>query len=160
MQVLFNENYDKIYRVAYNHLHDIGRSSIEDVIQETFRRACENFRGLSDYDLPSAWLVQTAHHVALDEVKRYRRMTGLGEESLPDEQQHDPGLNHILPGGIAETDREILSRYYANHDTSAEIASDLDMTPTAVRQRLCRLRSYLKRNSNFKDCHTLTFFFH
>lgn len=141
---LFDMSYDKLYRVAYRHLSKIGKDSIDDVIQETFRRACENFQSMASYDSAEAWVVNVCHYVAVDEVKRLCRIEELKEESHPAASQ-DKGLDEILPNTLSASDRDLLDRYYVRRETANEIAHDLGEAPATIRQRLSRLRKELRK---------------
>ena len=144
IDALFEESYDTLYRVAYRHLSKIGRDSIDDVIQETFRRACEHFHSLAAYDSAEAWLVNVCHYVAVDEAKRLCRAGEL-DENAHAAPPREGGLDEILPAAWSAADRDLLDRYYARRETAAEIAQDLGETPAAIRQRLSRLRKKLRK---------------
>lgn len=143
--VLFDECYDKLYRVAYRHLSDICKDSIEDVIQETFRRACENFKKMSAYDSAEAWLVGTCHHIALDEVERCAHILELREADHKLDDIPVETLEQILPLGLSDEDRQMLTLYYVAGYKTKEIAEIMDLTPAATRKRLSRLKELLKK---------------
>ena len=147
--VLFTQSYKKLYRVAFQHLHSLCADSIEDVIQETFRRACENYQTMSPYDSPEAWLVMTCRNVALDEVKRCCRITELNEETVDSDPSDQIGLDYILPADISPRDRDMLERYYVQGDTLQEIAIDVGEKPATIRKRICRLREQLKKKLEY-----------
>ena len=65
LEALFKESYRKLYSVAYRHLAGVCMDSVEDVIQETFLRACTNFHKMIQFDSPEAWLVEVPPLLAL-----------------------------------------------------------------------------------------------
>ena len=149
LDALFQEAYPKLYKAAARHLHNICLDSVEDVIQETFLRACRQFHEMVRCDAPEAWLVSVCHHAAVDEVRRYNRISELYESSGQCEiDTASDSIDEILPPGISPRDREILVRHYVYKDTSDEIGKDLAIKPSTVRQRLARLRKKIKKELN------------
>ena len=144
VSALFNELHHKIYRVAYRHLNDIRIAAIEDVVQETFKRACENLASLTSYDSPEAWLVMTAHHVASDEAKFFRRLTDFDDDMSPSLPESESSVDHVLPASLSQQDRALLLRYYVRRESSDEIAAALGENGPTIRKRLSRLRQKLK----------------
>ena len=146
LEALFKESYRKLYSVAYRHLAGVCMYSVEDVIQETFLRACTNFYKMIQFDSPEAWLVAVCHNVAVDEAKRCMRL-----REFVDSTDHTNGcavpdsLDEILPHDTLPEERDLLVRYYVHHDSTEEIARDLKLKPAAVRQRLVRAREKLKK---------------
>lgn len=141
---LFDEHYDKLYRVAYRHLGRLCVDCIDDVIQETFKRACENFRSLASYDSAEAWLVNVCHHVAVDEVKYLCRVKELVTETQT-VTSDNLGIDELLPSTLSEDNKDLLTRYYVYKYNANEIASDLCQTPAAIRQKLSRIRKELRK---------------
>lgn len=144
IEALFDEYYDKLYRVAYRHLGRLCVDCIDDVIQETFKRACENFRSLAAYDSAEAWLVNVCHHVAVDEVKYLCRVKELVTEIQPSPSDSQ-GIDEVLPSSLSKDNRDLLVRYYVYKYNANEIASDLKQTPAAIRQKLSRIRKELRK---------------
>lgn len=144
IKALFDEHYDKLYRVAYRHLGRLCVDCIDDVIQETFKRACENFRSLASYDSAEAWLVNVCHHVAVDEVKYLCRVKELVTETQT-ATSDNLGIDELLPSTLSEDNRDLLTRYYVYKYNANEIASDLGQTPAAIRQKLSRIRKELRK---------------
>ena len=143
-EVLIKENYQKLYRVAYHHLRDICVDSVEEVVQETFYRACKNFNKMINYESPEAWLIGTCHHVALDMARYYMRQAELTDHLLAAETEPNT-LDYLLPNGTDPVDRLIANKIYVDRDTAEEVAYDLGKKPAAIRQRISRLRRQLKR---------------
>lgn len=146
IEALHKEYFDRIYSVAKRELRGFCSACVEDVVDETFVRACENFHEMSAYHPAVNWLIGTCRNIAGDERKHYRRIAMLSEDDIRAELQKEFGLDYVLPKWVKESDREILRRFYEYRDTTEEIAKDLGMTPVNVRQRLSRLRKRLKEN--------------
>lgn len=144
IEALFDEYYDKLYRVAYRHLGRLCADCIDDVIQETFKRACENFRSLVSYDSAEAWLVSVCHHVAIDEVKYLCKIEELVIETSISHSDN-LGIDELLPASLSASNRDLLIRYYVYRNSANEIAVDLGQTPAAIRQKLSRIRKELRK---------------
>ena len=133
LDALFQEAYPKLYKAAARHLHNICLDSVEDVIQETFLRACRQFHEMVRCDAPEAWLVSVCHHAAVDEVRRYNRISELYESSGQCEiDTASDSIDEILPPGISPRDHEILVRHYVYKDTSDEIGKDQTFDSTTT----------------------------
>ena len=147
LDALFKEVYPKLHRVASRHLSKVCPDSVEDVIQETFLKACRQFHDMIQRDAPEAWLVSVCHNAAVDEVRRYKRICELFEHSAKYEiDSAASAIEEILPPGTSKTDREILFRHYVYKETSEEIGRTLGMKASNVRQRLARLREKIKKS--------------
>lgn len=142
---LFSVHYKKLYYVAYRHLSEVCVDSIDDVVQEVFKRACENYRKLISYNSQEAWLVQTCHNVALDEVKFHLRQQNIDDyqKLLTEPNDISIGIDLVLPRHISTGKRDLLIRYYLHGETTDEIALALKIKPATVRKRLSRIRNEL-----------------
>lgn len=144
IEALFDEYYDKLYRVAHRHLGRLCVGCIDDVIQETFKRACENFHSLASYDSAEAWLVNVCHHVAVDEVKYLCKVKEFVMEIQPSPSD-SLGIDELLPSSFSEDNRDLLVRYYVYKYSANEIAADLKQKPATIRQKLSRIRKELRK---------------
>lgn len=144
---LFQKHYKKLYYVAYRHLSGVCVDGIDDVIQEVFKRACDNYVKLCSYDSQEAWLVQTCHNVALDEANHYLRQQNIDDFQKVATQRDsiDIGIDSVLPISISTDKRELLIRYYINGETTNEIAFAWNEKPATIRKRLSRVRSELRK---------------
>src|SRR5258706_14028579 len=74
----------------------------EDVVQDAFCRALETWKFHGAPDNPSAWLLTTAKHRALDVLRRdgtARRMAaglGLGDAYAVEERVEHGGVNQVM----------------------------------------------------------------
>ena len=135
---LFDEHYDKLYRVAYRHLGRLCVDCIDDVIQETFKRACENFRSLASYDSAEAWLVNVCHHVAVDEVKYLCRVKELVTETQT-VTSDNLGIDELLPSTLSEDNKDLWLSLLVSHPKvlkmGQHIVQNKGMTPKREKMR-------------------------
>jgi RNA polymerase sigma-70 factor (ECF subfamily) len=125
------------------------RGLAEDAAQEAFWKA---FRALPQYREEqnfAGWLRRIAVRCALDIVRKRRLEVPLsGSESSPyreDSRLESRNRLDYALAMLAPIDREILLALKADGRPVAEVARDLEMTPVAVRVRLFRARSKVKK---------------
>lgn len=148
LETLFEDTQVKLRNVIRRQLHDYRYVSVEDVMQETYCRACEHIRAIMESPNPEAWLIRTAHNTVYEMLRKLNKDTAEIEYLEP---VVEPGLNHlgldaVLPAATPDKDRDLLVRYFERKDNSAEIAEDLNLTQQTVRQRLKRAKDRLAEN--------------
>lgn len=52
----------------------IGSGDVEDLVQEVFIRAIKGFDSYQEQASPKTWLISIARHVAIDEIRRRKRL--------------------------------------------------------------------------------------
>ena len=142
---LFRSHSDDLWRFAYF----LGSSSCEaeDVLQQTWLRAWENFHNLKKADKARAWLFTILHR----EFLKIRRRPFSGESldmvrELPDHKQDSPGLQIDLERAIRELPeifRAPLVMQIAGGLSINEIAEILDIPRGTVLSRISRARKRL-----------------
>ena len=70
--VLFNEDYQRIFRYIVNMIRDTQEA--EDLTQETFLRAYHRRNSLQDEGAQTAWLYRIATNTCLDRLRQYARL--------------------------------------------------------------------------------------
>jgi zinc protease len=135
---------------------DLHRS--EDLAQETFLAAWKRLSELRDPAKMPAWLCKIARNQAHDQFRKAARETAnLGrlhddpletkKVSQPEQDLLDKEQSQLLwqtLSAIAQPYRETLVLYYRQDQSTAEVAAALEITETAVRQRLARGRQMLR----------------
>ena len=133
----------------------------EDLAQETFIKAFSSLNGLKERDKFSAWLFTILRHTALDFLRSNRDMVSL--ETLLDDG-FEPGEDGERPSGTAvleahEEDmrtlealrglrddyREVIVLKHVEKLSYKEISKRLNMSVSAVGEKLSRVRALLKR---------------
>lgn len=137
-----------------------GRAdAVEDLAQETFLKAFEALDRLQDARSFPAWLRVIAQHTATDWVRAQRpevsvealREAGTEPAAPPAEIGKGLGVaeahGRVLAAmaGLREDYREILILKHIEDRSYKEIAEFLDMSVSAVGEKLSRVRGILKR---------------
>ena len=117
----------------------------DDVVQDTFWRAWRSRDGLRDPPRIKAWLCTTARHPALDYLRaRKRRKTEelIVDVPAPVHREGGDRVDRVMQAvdDLREDYRRILLLRYVEKMSYAEIAQSLEMTPTAVGEKLHRVR--------------------
>ncbi|GHT20905.1 hypothetical protein FACS189419_00950 [Planctomycetales bacterium] len=122
----------------------------EDLAQETFLIAWRQLADLSDVQKFPAWLCGIARNCSKNQLRKQSKDPLNGAAELQDvavnvaEQADEARLVWQRLKEIPETYREPLLMFYRHGANIADIASALDLTEEAVRQRLSRGRKLLK----------------
>lgn len=139
--------------VAYNGCGDLTQS--EDIAQETFWAAWRERAALLDPTRLRAWLCGIARNLARNSNRRAARAASQLDESVDPTAQtpepHDAAVSREEKTlvwealeEIPENYREPLILFYREHQSVAEVAEALDVSPDAVKQRLSRGREMLR----------------
>jgi len=144
----------RVFALASRMLAQRGRSTIEDVAQETFLHA---FRVLATFDPRgtaklSTWLLTIAARRAIDELRRQRPVLLVDEPdragpARADEQAVRRELIAAIEAALRELSPELRAAFLLReyHDLEyAEIADALDIEIGTVKSRLARARAALR----------------
>lgn len=146
----------ELYRYAYWLCRD--RFTAEDVVQEVFARAWQNWQSLREPSAARSWLysILRNEHARLYEKKRFNidEDADLNEIVDPthselDEQLEMRGALKMLP----ETYREPLLLQVLGGFSCAEIGKILDTSEGAVMARLTRARLALRKHFSIQKRH-------
>ncbi len=141
--------------IAYSTTGDLGGS--EDIAQETFLVAWQSRHELHEPSKVTGWLGSIARNLAKQWLrKRSAKSWASGglddanvayEQALPEERlvaDEEQQLVWSTLETIPESYREVLILYYRESHSLADVASALDITEEAARQRLSRGRNLLR----------------
>jgi RNA polymerase sigma factor (sigma-70 family) len=134
---------------------DLHRS--EDLAQETFIAAWKSLAALREPQKMAAWLCQIARHRLLDHLRASHREQARMQETLQtwEEPVAPPADAALLSreeqdllwrtlADIPQPYRETLVMYYRQGQSAAVVATAMETTEDAVRQRLSRGREMLR----------------
>jgi RNA polymerase sigma factor (sigma-70 family) len=144
-----------IYALAYSRLRNFHDA--EDITQEVFLKAYQKLPTLRRWDSFLAWLYAITSNLCRDLLREQAKrpdgdfITDKGWRffdypsinSYQEEQLYE-SLHEALDS-LPEMYREVLTLYYLGGMDSKEIAQFLGTSPSAIRQRLRRARSKLKK---------------
>ena len=142
---LVKEHRDMVYSVALAHTRD--PSAADDVAQDTFIKAYRSWDGLKNPSRVKTWLYSIARNTAIDWFRRQKRAPSSGLDDLdvaaPENKEERVSMDELV-SGLRPDYQEILRMRYVEELSYAEIGKRLDMTPTAVGEKLWRIREYMR----------------
>jgi len=153
---LFAQYSTPIFNYVLRMVGDGDRAA--DIVQDTFIKAYRRLDSLTDEAATRSWLYRIATNTAIDEMRRRRFVTPLGDQEAhhnrPDSRP-TPEEQFIASSLDARIQRALL-RLRPNHrqcillsdlqDMSAQqIGEVMDMSHGAVRTLLCRARGEMRR---------------
>jgi len=123
----------------------------EDIMQEVFLKAVEQFDTLRDHSRARPWLLKIARRMCIDYHRNRRRLERKGElhsvlNDVPapsDSRYGYVARLHEALSKLPEHYRETISLYYLDGRKCAGVAESLGISETAVRRRLVRGRLML-----------------
>ncbi|MEU1268134.1 SigE family RNA polymerase sigma factor [Streptomyces sp. NPDC005799] len=119
-----------------------NRDAAEDLVQETLERACRKWRAISAKDAPDAYVRRIMVNLANDRWRRFRRtVPDSADRVAPGDEYGQVDSRDQLVRALQQLPMRmrtvVVLRYF--HDLSdAEIAVDLDISPSTVRSQLAR----------------------
>ena len=144
-----------IFALAYSKLRHF--QDAEDITQEVFIKVYQKLRTLKRWDNFLAWLYAITSNSCKDLIRsRSKRpdrefianqnpeIFSLSAMNSYQEEQAFELLHEVLDS-LPEMYRQVLTLYYIGGMSSQEIARFLGTSPDAIRQRLSRARSKLKK---------------
>ncbi|MEQ1829917.1 MAG: sigma-70 family RNA polymerase sigma factor, partial [Pirellula sp.] len=140
--------------VAYCFVSDLARC--QDISQETFWTAWKNRLELIDKSKLASWLCGIARNLARQSVRKESSQRGVQDVAYWDvsSQELDPAIAAITKEendlvwqsleSIPESYREAIVIYYRQGESIASMASALEISIDAAKQRLSRAREMLR----------------
>ena len=129
------------------------RSLAEDLVQEAWMRALDNWSAKGVPDEPLAWLIRVSRNVLVSHFRRIRPQQL--EPGGIDFSGEDPRLAPSTPEAAAvigwgmaqlrQTHSDILEAFYFDEKSVREIACERSISERAVEGRLHRAREKLKK---------------
>lgn len=145
---LFDRHHLRIYRFA---LRSSGDPTLaEDIVQEVFVRALGSIESYSEQGSEIAWLLRIARNLLIDRARKRGRRPEVVEIGDPAARGTtiDPLLRVSLDqalAGLGEEDRQAFLLGQIGGLSYREIAEITGTTEAAVRSRIFRSRSRLRR---------------
>jgi len=138
----------------------------QDVVQETFLKVYENIQGFDDERKFSSWAYRIAHNLAINQIKKNKRLTSVEAHTLDWLEEHHQEMDDF----IAKEERQKLSEetikqlkylrpeykeiillYYFEEKSYEEISDILHIPESTVGVWLRRGRSSLKKIIDKQD---------
>ena len=150
IQRLVEENYEPLYRYAYRLTG--SNADAEDLTQETFCKAQQNFSQLRDRSRARPWLFSILRNAYLHRVRADRQqpcvsLDGVGDlaEPLPASlPEIDPEQLQQALSELSEVYRTPIILYYFEDFGYRDIAEQMDLPIGTVMSRLARAKAFLR----------------
>lgn len=127
----------------------------EDLAQEALVTGFTRIASLRDHDRFGAWIATIAGNLSRNFIRQranHERLLATQADRGGGEPQSSPDLQSALER-LPEQFRIPLLLYYFDGRSAESIAATLDITPEAVRMRLCRARGELRRLLEKAEAH-------
>ena len=137
-----------LYQYLYQHVSDYFET--EDIAQETYLTALEDWEKLKEHPNPAGWLMQTAKNLCLCYRRHVLYRMESIEEHYPDEVPYDePAYEMCLMEDLFERvynkkEQQIAKKYFLEEDSLEELSEELGVTMNSLRSRLFRMRRRMK----------------
>lgn len=135
-----------IYQYLYQHIEDFFET--EDIAQETYLKALEEWEMLKEHPNPVGWLMVTAKNLCVGYHRHiYHRKESIDwEDEIP---YIEPAFNMLVMEDLLENaykykEKNIAKKYFLDGDSIEELAKDLGVSTGSFRTRLYRMRRRLK----------------
>lgn len=139
---LFRAEFASVARTVFLIVHDRGRA--EDIAQEAFLKMLQNWRVVSGYERPDAWVRRVAIRMAVRQARREKLRSTLEREAANSGQHRlpDPDVARAV-SALAPMQRAAVVLYYWEDRPVAEIARLLQVSDSTIKQHLYRARARL-----------------
>lgn len=136
-----------IYQYLYQHGEDFFET--EDIAQETYLMALEEWDSLKEHPNPAGWLMVTARNLC----KGYHRHVYFRKESFEEKEDipyEEPAYNLVLMEDLLKNvykkrDLPIARKYFLEGESIEEIAEDMGVSEGAFRSKIYRMKRRMQR---------------
>ncbi len=143
----FRDEYPRL--VPMLHVLTGDRHRAEDLAQEALFRAQRDWRRISAYDRPGAWVRRVALHAASNAGRRRgREERALGRVGVAEATTELPDADEALwraVRGLPDQQRWALVLHYVEDRSVADVAAVLECSEGTVKTHLSRARATLAR---------------
>ena len=148
---------DMVYAICLTHTR--SRSDAEDAFQEVFLTYHRKQPACVDEEHRKAWLIRATLTVARRITSStWRQRVDLGSPAVEVSEEFRFGIEEYdtlfsALVGLGENYRSVIHLFYFEDLSVAQIASVLDIEPSAVKMRLSRGRTMLRQAMTKEDSH-------
>jgi RNA polymerase sigma-70 factor (ECF subfamily) len=122
----------------------------EDIVQESYLRALDNWKRKTLPDSPLAWLKRVARNILIDYLRHKRWDINVDLTNHPDNTLRQPKVQFksleifLAISSLGRKKAKILEAFYYDGMSVKEIANIMDISDRAVEGQLRRARQSLK----------------
>lgn len=158
---LYEANYESLYRLAVNRLRlHVGHASdVQDILQDVFLEASR--QEIFKHPKPEAWLVVTTVNICKNYIRKSNR-NELKKQKFAQEQLRKSKQGSLffiasesdktavsdikisLEQILSPEDLSLITRYAIKGQTLEQIGKDMNLSPSALRVRIFRIRKKIK----------------
>ncbi len=137
-----------VYQYLYQHMQNFFET--EDIAQEAYLLALEQWDTLKDHPNPMGWLMLTIRNLSKSYYRHvYNRMDSLEDSQYKDIPYIEPAYNMLVMEDMLESiynkkEKVIAKKYFLDGDNIEELAADFGISEKNFRTRLYRMRKRLK----------------
>lgn len=152
----YKTNFDRVKKSVYYMLKDEALAF--DLTQDIFIKVFNNINQLKEVNNSKAWLSTVTRNFCIDFLRKEKRRKNAENESkdtvynyetredfLEEELLYDELYNKI--DSLKEADKDLINRKYFQQQKISKISSELNISPSAVKMRLQRVRDRVKKAS-------------
>lgn len=161
IKALMEKHASSMVRLAYRRTGNTQLS--EDLVQETFLMACCKLDQIYNHPKPEAWLFKVLNRLIMRELDKayHTAEVPMSEEILAGQTEIELPMEHYLPSGLSDGDRELILMRVDRGLSFAELAEYYGITEAACRQRVSRvirkcrslMEAELTGQKNYCPCH-------
>jgi RNA polymerase sigma-70 factor (ECF subfamily) len=127
-----------------------NRELTEDIVQESYLRALDNWKRKTLPDSPVAWLKRVARNILIDYLRQKKWHIKVDLANHPDNTLQQPKVQFksleifLAISSLGRKKAKILEAFYYDGKSAKEIANTMAISERAVEGQLRRARQSLK----------------
>lgn len=137
-----------LYQYLYQHVSDYFET--EDIAQETYLTALEDWEELKEHPNPAGWLLQTAKNLCIGYHRHvFYRMESIEAYHHDEIPYEEPAyelcvMEDLLERVYNQKELPIAKKYFLEEDNLEELSLELGVSVNSLRSRLFRMRRRMK----------------
>lgn len=158
----YKRHYDLLAKYVFRQVQDAD--VMEDIVQDVFCLAYENWKTVSVHPYPEGWLLQTAKYKLLEYWRKIERRTviSIEEEELEpcrdDENYGMVEIEAVAEANLKMEEWNLMKSYYLEDKNVSVLAAQAGVADTCMRMRISRVTKKMRdilreREQGDKDRH-------
>ncbi len=165
IEKLIKENLSSIKNTIYNTLGQQYKYLAEDTVNELYLLMCRKIEILKNHDCPKAWLIVASKRVSQGMINKQKRemptvspeniSRHIGKSDIFEDAVYDIWLENKVPekliSRLTKREREIYHKIYIENKEPNDIAKELNISASSVRNIHKNLRDKIKDDIKRKN---------